>query len=410
MLRVGVVLVDRLAVAQRAVEVVVQVLDLLVAGEQHQPARPLGDGVPVLLVLRHQTRRYVGRHVHLGYRGHGSSCVVRHHDRLPAGSLQAPGMPAAAPTCTLNVMPSSLRPAPFGGPPVGGQAVIEGVMIRGQRHMAVAARTADGAIELRDAPVATAAPSPLRRVPFVRGLVILLESLSLGMRALGWSTRVQQGDANAALPPSRPPFAPLLALGFIIFCVPVLLTFWLGWLTSSEFSEVIAEGIVRLLLVIGYIAALGAVPEFQRLFAYHGAEHRAIHAWEHARPLTVDAIRTFPNAHARCGTAFLLTIVVLSGLVFLLFGAPPLWLRLIERIVLAPLIAAIAYETIRLGQRFGEAPVVRLLFLPNLWMQRLTTRDPDDAQIEVAIAALERALTLEAAAGDEPARAAEPLS
>jgi uncharacterized protein YqhQ len=282
-------------------------------------------------------------------------------------------------------------------------------MIRGQRQMAVAARTREGDIELRDAPIAGTAPA-LRRVPFLRGLVVLLDTLSLGMRALGWSTQVQAGDAQAALPPGRAPVAPLLALGFIIFCVPVLLTFWLGWLTGSEFSEVVAEGIVRVLLVIGYIAVLGAVPEFQRLFSYHGAEHRAIHAWEHQRPLTVDEIRAFPNAHARCGTAFLLTLVVLSGLLFLLLGAPPLWLRVLERIVLAPVVAAIAYETIRLGQRFGDAPVVRLLFLPNLWMQRLTTRDPDDAQIEVAIAALQHALALEETAAGEPMRAAEPLS
>jgi uncharacterized protein YqhQ len=206
------------------------------------------------------------------------------------------------------------------------------------------------------------------------------------------------------------PIAPIAILGFIIFCVPVLLTFWLGWLTGSEYSEIVAEGIVRLLLLVGYVGALGAVPEFARLFAYHGAEHRAIHAWEHSRPLTRQEVRAFPNAHARCGTAFLLTVVVLSGLLFLLFGTPPLWLRLLERILLAPVIAAVAYELIRLGQRFGDAPVVSLLFRPNLWMQRLTTRDPDDAQIEVAIAALEHALALEAAEAAPVTRAAEPLS
>jgi len=297
-----------------------------------------------------------------------------------------------------------VAPAPFGG-----QAVVEGVMIRGQRHLAVAVRAPDGEVVLTDAPIGGGGALRWRRVPFVRGLIVLAESLSMGMRALRWSTAVAEQGPSAQLPAGRLPAGPMLALALAIFCVPVLLTFWVGWVTGSEYSEVVAEGLARVALLAGYVALLGSVPEFARLFAYHGAEHRAIHAWEHGRALTVAEVRAFPNAHARCGTAFLLTLGVLAGVVFLFFGAPPFWLRLLERLFLAPVIAALAYEVLRLSQRYAGVAVVAWIFRPNLWMQRLTTRDPDDAQIEVAIAALERAVALEAA---EPAtaRVAEPLS
>ena len=303
-------------------------------------------------------------------------------------------------------MPDTPAPAPFGG-----QAVVEGVMIRGQRQVAVAVRSPQGDILTRDTSVTAVSPA-LRRIPLVRGLVVLAESLSIGMRALRWSTAVAGGERAGDLGPARIPFAPMILLGTVIFCVPVLLTFWIDWLPGNDFASVIAEGLVRFAMLAGYVALLGAVPEFQRLFAYHGAEHRAIHAFEHGRPLTTDEVRAFPNAHARCGTAFLLTLVVLAGVVFLLFGAPPLWLRLLERLLLAPVIAAIAYELLRLSQRYAATPIVAAIFRPNLWMQRLTTRDPDDAQIEVAIVALERALELEvsAAAAGAPDRAAEPLA
>jgi uncharacterized protein YqhQ len=133
------------------------------------------------------------------------------------------------------------------------------------------------------------------------------------------------------------------------------------------------------------------------VFAYHGAEHRAIHAYEHGRALTPETVREYPNAHPRCGTAFLLTVMVISLVVFVALGAPPIWLRIVERIVLIPVIAAASYEVLRLGQRFGNRGLFGLIYRPNLWLQSLTTRDPDDAQIEVAIAALNHVLAMEAA-------------
>jgi hypothetical protein len=140
---------------------------------------------------------------------------------------------------------------------------------------------------------------------------------------------------------------------------------------------------------------IGRLPEIRRVFAYHGAEHRAIHAYEHGRQLTAAAVRDYPNEHPRCGTAFLLTVMVLALVLFIALGTPPIWLRLVERVVLIPAIAAVAYELLRLGQRYGDAPILSLIYRPNLWLQKLTTRDPDDGQIEVAITALQHAIALD---------------
>jgi uncharacterized protein YqhQ len=194
----------------------------------------------------------------------------------------------------------------------------------------------------------------------------------------------------------------------IFFAGPVLLTGWIAEVIGgNEYIEVALEGLVRVAMLIGYVWLISHLPEIRRVFAYHGAEHRAIHAYEQGRDLTPKAIRDYPNEHPRCGTAFLLTVMVLALILFIALGTPPIWVRIIERIVLIPPIAAVAYELIRLGQRFGDAPIVGLIWRPNLWLQKLTTRDPDDAQIEVAIAALRHAIALEPVLVEEPT---EPLS
>jgi uncharacterized protein YqhQ len=161
---------------------------------------------------------------------------------------------------------------------------------------------------------------------------------------------------------------------------------------------VIAEGVLRLAMLVGYIWLIGRMRDVRRVFAYHGAEHRTIHAYEHGRTLTAEHIREYPNAHPRCGTAFLLTVMVISLVAFVLLGTPPIWLRIAERVVLIPVIASLAYEVLRLGQRFEDSRIFAALYRPNIWLQSLTTRDPDDAQIEVAVAALERVIALESEA------------
>ena len=187
----------------------------------------------------------------------------------------------------------------------------------------------------------------------------------------------------------------LLLVAVIFFAGPVLLTSWLGRVAGNGYVEVIAEGVLRLAMLVGYIWLIGRMPDVRRVFAYHGAEHRAIHAYEHGRALTAANIREYPNAHARCGTAFLLTVMVISLAIFVLLGTPPIWLRIVERIALIPVIASLAYEVLRLGQRFEGNAAFSLLYRPNIWLQSLTTRDPDDAQIEVAVAALEHVIELE---------------
>jgi uncharacterized protein YqhQ len=281
-------------------------------------------------------------------------------------------------------------------------------MIRGPRHMAIAVRSPDGQIVTRSETLPGVMAGRLRRIPVLRGMIVLYETLALGLRALTWSSQVAAGvDRKEVSTPQM-----LLSLGFtllfvaaVFFAGPVLLTGWIGGVIGNEYLEVTIEGLLRLAMLVAYVWLIGRIPEIRRVFAYHGAEHRAIHAYEHGRTLTASSVRDYPNEHPRCGTAFLLTVMVLALVLFIALGTPPLWLRLVERIVLIPAIAAVAYEVLRLGQRYGQTTIFGLIYRPNLWLQRLTTRDPDDGQIEVAITALQHAIAL-----DRPAVTAhEPL-
>ncbi|HZP56160.1 MAG TPA: DUF1385 domain-containing protein [Dehalococcoidia bacterium] len=299
----------------------------------------------------------------------------------------------------------------------GGQAVIEGVMIRGPRQMAIAVRAPDGQIVTRAQRLTGIYAGPLRRLPVVRGIVVLYETLALGIRALTWSSQVAGGrDAEDVSAPQiwLTLGVTLAFVGAVFFAGPVLLTGWIGEIAGTHYAEVAAEGVLRLAMLVGYIWLIGRMEDVRRVFAYHGAEHRTIHAYEHGEPLTADAVRRFPNAHPRCGTAFLLTVMVISLVVFIALGTPPIWVRLVERLALIPVIASFAYEVLRLGQAWGDNPLMRVVYAPNIWLQKLTTRDPDAAQIEVAIAALEGALRIEpeVAADVPPAaiQAEEPLA
>ena len=283
----------------------------------------------------------------------------------------------------------------------GGQAVMEGVMIRGPRHMAIAVRAPDGTIVRRGEALTGVYTGWPRRVPILRGMVVLYETLALGVRALTWSSQVALGQEEEEVSPTQMAVmlgVMLLLVAVIFFAGPVLLTSWLGRVIGNDYAEVIAEGLLRLAMLVGYVWLIGRMRDVQRVFAYHGAEHRTIHAYEHGRALTAANIREYPNAHPRCGTAFLLTVMVISLVAFVLLGTPPIWLRIVERVVLIPIIAALAYEVLRLAQRFESNAVFSLLYRPNIWLQSLTTRDPDDAQIEVAVAALEHVIALESGA------------
>jgi len=294
----------------------------------------------------------------------------------------------------------------------GGQAVIEGVMIRGARVMAVAARRADGEIQVQTEPLGGLYTGAIRHMPLLRGMVVLWETMALGMRALNWSAAVAAGEVDAqgrAKPMGAASvtmmIVTLLAGLAIFFAGPVVATAWLerhlaGWLVVT------IEGVLRLGLLVGYVWGIGRSKEIGRVYQYHGAEHMTIRAFEEGRALSVAAIRRFPKEHPRCGTSFLLTVAVVAVVVFALLGSPPLWWRITSRIVLIPLIAAIAYEAIRFAGFHLNWRPVRWLFAGNIALQYLTTRPPDDEQIQVAVRALEAAIAADLAiAGGHPLRA-----
>ena len=280
----------------------------------------------------------------------------------------------------------------------GGQAVLEGVMMRGSRVMAVAVRHPDGHVVVQTEPLnENIYQGPISRIPFLRGLVSLWDSLGLGTKALQMSADVAVGEeASLSGPVAWGMMVLGLGLGVGLF---IALPSYLGGLAApylpSEWLSSLFEGIVRLCLIMAYVWVIGLLPDIKRVFAYHGAEHKTIHAYEAGVDLTVDNVRGFTTAHARCGTAFLLTLVVLTILIFAPFGRPPLIWRLVSRIVLLPVIAGVSYEVIRLMARLSDRPWMRVLTAPNLALQRLTTRKPTDRMLVVAIMALKAVLKSE---------------
>lgn len=275
----------------------------------------------------------------------------------------------------------------------GGQAVIEGVMMRSTRRVAVAVRNPQGEIVLRTEPLRSAIyRGAIPRVPLLRGLTMLWDALGLGVRALMWSADVALGEEEKA-----GPFGGALgwasgllglALGVGLFMALPSLLVGLLPVPLSSLADNLLEGIVRLLLVVGYIWGVGFLPDIRRVFAYHGAEHKTINAYEAGVPLTVEAVQAHSTAHTRCGTSFLLTVVVISVLVLAPLGRLPLMARAFSRILAIPLIVGLAYEWMRFSARFADRPWMRLLVSPHLALQRLTTRPPDDGMVEVAIRAL----------------------
>lgn len=291
----------------------------------------------------------------------------------------------------------SARPANYGG-----QAVIEGVMIRGRRTIALACRKPDGGIyryrEALDSPLLT---STVARAPFVRGVFVLWESLRYGMRMLMRSADVQLAAEEQQLRSggSSAFMAVGLVVALVLFIgVPYVATGLLRSAIPSTLWLNIAEGLLRLALLLGYLVAISFVPDIRRVFAYHGAEHMTIHAFEHGDPLDAAHVTGYPTAHPRCGTAFLLFVVVIAIAVFAFVPRVNLIVDLLVRLVLVIPVASISYEVLRLGAGHEDNPLMRLAVAPGLLLQAITTRRPDTPMIEVAIASLEEALAGDAAA------------
>ena len=313
----------------------------------------------------------------------------------------------------------------------GGQAVMEGVMMRGQKHMAVAVRAPDGEIIIHQEPLNNALyTNPIMKLPFLRGLVALWDALGLGMKALMFSANValdededpgKKADAidkegkEKASAHTQPPekagsqakgseaFGPVawtsivVALGFMVgifFVLPVLAAGLFGVVTGNDsgLTHNLVEGVIRLALFLGYIWAIGFMPDIKRVFGYHGAEHKTINAYEAGVELTPENVQKFTLLNPRCGTTFLLIVMLIATIVFIAIGKLPFALTLVSRIVLVPVVATIAYEFIRLMANLYSHPVVRAILAPGLALQKMTTRQPDLTMLEVGIAALEAVL------------------
>lgn len=294
----------------------------------------------------------------------------------------------------------------------GGQAVIEGVMMRGRTAIAVAVRAPSGDVIMHQEPIPRPYTRKLFAWPFLRGLLGLYEMLVLGTRMLLFSAEVATGEADEAEAALKTKSLNagagigMLVAVVIFLLIPVLLTRPVDHLGVSAAVSNIVEGLIRLAMFLGYVLLIGRMPEIRRVFAYHGAEHKTINAFEAGAPMTVEGVRPASVQHPRCGTGFLLVVAVLCIVVFAALGRPPLALRLLSRVVLIPVVAAIAYELLRLGANHYHRQLVRLLLRPSLALQRLTTREPDDDQIAVAI----RAFTAVRAADEAAAPAVAAIA
>jgi uncharacterized protein YqhQ len=283
-------------------------------------------------------------------------------------------------------------------------------MMRGSQIVAVAVRHPEGQIVVETEELNQALyQGPVSRIPFLRGLVSLWDALGLGTKALMLSADVAAGEETSFEGPiawGTALFGIVLGVG-LFMVLPSFLVGLLDPLVPSRWLSSLLEGVTRLIIVIAYIWGVGRLPDIQRVFAYHGAEHKTINAYEDGATLTVDQVQKYPTGHARCGTAFLLTLVVVSVLVLAPLSELPLHWRLLSRILLLPLIAGISYEYLRLTARFAHQPLIRAIVAPNLGLQKLTTNDPDDKMVEVAIKALKTVLAREDARASSGSPSAE---
>lgn len=274
----------------------------------------------------------------------------------------------------------------------GGMAVIEGVMMRGPAAISVAVRKSDGTVELKKEPINNLAERyPFLKWPFVRGTYVLIDSLVTGIRILNESANMSLEEGEEELTPAE-----IFITGFIAFIAAVLMFvvlptgivhFASRFLGGVVLQNTI-EGILRITFFLIYVYLISRMEDINRVFMYHGAEHKSIFAYEAGEDLTVENARKHSTLHPRCGTNFLLIVMVISIFVFALLGEGTLFYRIWSRLAVLPVVAGLGYEFLKLGGKYFEIPGVRLLTLPGLWLQKLTTREPDDSQLEVALVAL----------------------
>ena len=282
---------------------------------------------------------------------------------------------------------------------VGGQAVIEGVMMRGVANWSLAVRKPDESIALHFWPLESWMKRyPILKLPIARGVVALIESLVIGVRAIGISANESMGEEEEQLSKKQIGGTIVVALILavaIFFLAPLGLTgLFRHWLGTGVWFWLV-EGLVRVSIFIIYLALVTRIPDLRRVFEYHGAEHMAIHALEHGEELTPQACKKYRTLHLRCGTSFLLVVMVVSIIVFALVRWPVWYLLILSRVVLIPLIAGVSYEIIKFAGRYETSRFVRIVMAPGLALQWMTTKQPDEAQLEVALAALGKIIELE---------------
>jgi uncharacterized protein YqhQ len=287
----------------------------------------------------------------------------------------------------------------------GGQAVVEGVMMRGREVWAVAVRRPDGDIHVESHDIDSVVKRrPFLGKPFLRGVIALGQALAIGFRALSISAREAAPEEERLTSRQMGLSMAIAGVLFVgLFIVLPAATFgWVGRRVDSTLLVNVLEGLFRVGLFLGYLLLIGRAKDIQRVFAYHGAEHKTIAAYEHDEPLVPERVDRYSTLHVRCGTNFLLLVMVTTIFVFALFGSPGLWWRILSRILAIPIIAGVAFELLRLGARFPTSRFMRAVMTPGLWLQKITTKPPDRGQIEVAIASFNEVLRREA----EPSGAA----
>ncbi|MCD6599884.1 MAG: DUF1385 domain-containing protein [Dehalococcoidia bacterium] len=278
----------------------------------------------------------------------------------------------------------------------GGQAVIEGVMMRGERNFAVSVRCPDGKLETIKQPLSSLYKGHLRETPLLRGVVVLIETLVLGTQTLLQSAQIAsaevEGDGQGEeIPPLA--LAGIIAASLVFgialfFIIPLVITRYFDIYINSDIGSNIIEGFVRIGFFVAYLKLIGFIPDIRRVFAYHGAEHKVVNAYEAGRPLEISAIKSYSTAHPRCGTSFIFVVLIIAILVFSLVGRPQLWVTILSRIILLPVIAGIGYEITRFMSNHSRSALARVLLSPGLALQSMTTREPDDSQLEAAISSL----------------------
>ncbi|MBA7633219.1 hypothetical protein ES703_40781 [subsurface metagenome] len=287
----------------------------------------------------------------------------------------------------------------------GGQAVIEGVMIRGRKAVVTAVRRPNDEVITDNRPLSSIYTGRVRKTPLLRGVIILIEAMVLGISSLLYSANVSLEEEEEEITGKAVwlMIAVAILLAVVLFLIiPLFLTRLINPYISSSLVFHLIEGAIRLVIFIAYLKLVGLLPDIKRIFTYHGAEHKTVNAYEQGAPLEVAAVKEQSKAHVRCGTSFLFVVLLIAIMVFALVGRPSLWLMILSRVLLMPVIAALGYEFIHFGANHTRNPLVKAVMLPGLWLQGMTTREPDDDQIEVALVALKKAIEIDAEEASQP--------